>query len=105
VERPTIDPKRTGVKATMIPWTEPPMELVNDRWHGPLGAFIQSGAPEHWTLCCPGCGELGSPRDGAVWSVTSGSWDDVSTLTLSPSIAKNCCGWHGFLRHGVFESC
>ncbi len=96
---------QANVKATMMPWTEPPMQLVNDRWHGPPGAFILGTTPEHWTLCCPGCGELGSPRDGATWSVAGGRWDDVSTLSLSPSILKGCCGWHGYLRNGVFEKC
>jgi hypothetical protein len=100
-----IDPKRTGVKATMIPWTEPPMYLENGRWHGPPGAFIERVTHDPWRLCCPGCGELGSPSEGSNWTVAGGSWEDVSTLTLSPWITKSCCGWHGFLRHGVFESC
>lgn len=101
------DPKRTGVKASMIPWTEPPLDLVNDRWHGPHGAFIKRLPTDasNYLLCCPGCGETGSPRIGAKWTATQGSFDDVTTLTLSPSIAKSCCGWHGFLRNGVFESC
>jgi hypothetical protein len=102
-----IDPKRTGVKASVIPWAEPPMELKDHRWHGPPGAFIQGAelGPNSWCLCCPGCGELGSPREGAKWTATSGSFEDVTTLTLSPSIQKSCCGWHGYLRGGVFESC
>lgn len=104
-----IDPKRSGVKASRIPWTVPPMFLVpglGGRWHGPPGAFISTvaGKEDHWTLCCPGCGELGSPKDGAKWTVTAGSWIDVTTMTLVPSIAKSCCGWHGYLRNGVFES-
>lgn len=99
------DPQRTGVKATLISWGEPPMYLEEDRWHGPIGAFITTDNPDHWLLCCPGCGELGSPKDGAKWTIASGSWEDVSTLTLTPSIAKSCCGWHGYLKNGVFESC
>lgn len=102
------DPKRTGVKATMISWSEqPPMHLDHSRWHGPHGAFVECDPLDgsNWLLCCPGCGEMGSPRNGARWTIEAGSFDDVSTLTLSPSIAKSCCGWHGYLRNGVFESC
>lgn len=106
MEQP-IDPKRTGVKATMIAFTEPPMYYENDRLHGPLGAFLDRVGtdPNNWILCCPGCGQAGSPRDGAHWTAEQGSFADVSTLTLSPSIAKSCCGWHGYLKNGVFESC
>ena len=54
---------------------------------------------------CPDCGQVGSPRDGQHWQIVGGSFADVTALTLSPSIAKNCCGWHGCLRNGVFEIC
>lgn len=95
-----------SVKASMIPFTEPPMHYVNDRLHGPPGAFLEHTSwPSSWVLCCPGCGEAGSPRDGQKWTATEGSFEDVTTLTLTPSIAKSCCGWHGYLRNGVFESC
>lgn len=102
-----VNPKRTGVKASMIQWTEPPMGLLNSRWYGPPGAFLdrEGTGPDSWLLCCPGCGEVGSPRDGQRWQCVSGSFADVTTLTLSPSIAKSCCGWHGYLKNGVFESC
>lgn len=101
------NPKRTGVKASMISWTEPPLELIDDKWHGPFGAFIDRVGTDasNWLLACPGCGELGSPKTGAKWTIKSGSFADVSTLTLNPSIAKGCCGWHGYLHNGVFESC
>lgn len=107
MNKPVVDPKRTGVKASMIPWNEPPIELIDGEWTGPPGAFVdRSGTdPSNWLLSCPGCGRMGSPRTGATWTATSGSFDDVTTLTLSPSIAKSCCGWHGYLRAGVFESC
>jgi hypothetical protein len=105
--KPDVDPKRTGVKATMIAWTEPPIEMIDGLWHGPPGAFLDRHGtdPDHWLLCCPGCGQVGAPRDGAHWTATAGSFADVTTLTLSPSILKSCCGWHGYLRNGVFESC
>jgi hypothetical protein len=100
-----VDPKRTGVKATIIPWTEPPMDLIDHKWHGPLGAFIQSDRlnPTCWSLCCPGCSQLSGTKPGALWTATKGSFQDVSTLTLRPSIAMGCCGWHGYLNNGVFE--
>ncbi len=94
------------VPASLIPWTEPPMELVQSKWYGPRGAFIERDPPNcgtAWDLCCPACGQLGGPRDGQAWQTISGSWDDVTTLTLMPSILKNCCGWHGYLVDGVFQ--
>lgn len=99
------DADRNGVKASMIPWMEPPLELIDGHWHGPPGAFLDRHGTDssHWLLCCPGCGEVGSPRDGAKWTCEQGSFDDVTTLTLSPSILKSCCGWHGYLRNGVFK--
>ncbi len=97
----------SGVRATMIPWTEPPLRLVDGRWHGPHGAFLDREGTDasHWLLCCPRCGEVGSPREGTAWQIHAGSFDDVSTLTLAPSILKTCCGWHGYLRDGVFAVC
>lgn len=103
--RPEVDKMRSGVKAHKIDWTEPPMELIDGKWYGPPGAMIpRTGATdgiEH-LICCPGCGQVGSARDGAKWQVAAGSLEDVTTLTLIPSIAKGCCGWHGYLRNGVF---
>ena len=95
------------IRASMIPWTEPPMELVNGLWYGPRGAFLDREGTDssHWLLCCPRCGQVGAPRDGQTWRCVSGSFDNVATLTLEPSIQKNCCGWHGYLRNGVFETC
>ncbi len=103
------DPKRTGVKASLIPVEFPPVYFdEQNRMCGPPGAFLArspANSPDHWILCCPGCGEAGSPKDGAKWTATQGNFDDVTTLTLSPSVAMGCCGWHGYLRNGVFESC
>ncbi len=66
-------------------------------------------------FACPGCGRSGAIRaahpkppngSGATWDITGGSLDDITTLTLSPSInCVGCCGWHGYLKNGVFESC
>jgi hypothetical protein len=104
-----VDPKRTGVKASRIEWTEPPMFLDGHLWYGPIGAMIhREGADDFgvgFLICCPGCGQLGGARQGHKWTVSGGSATDVTTLSLTPSIQKHCCGWHGYLRHGVFESC
>ncbi len=63
---------------------------------------------------CPGCGETSAlniePRDGhPVWSVAGGDPAHPEGVTLSPSIlhdpVKGGCGWHGYLRNGVFEPC
>lgn len=59
---------------------------------------------------CPGCGEIvfctlkPDPRTPA-WEMTG----TREAPTLSPSIihdkAKGGCGWHGWLRDGVFREC
>ncbi len=62
---------------------------------------------------CPGCGRLGSirathpkPSVSPSWDITAGSLDDITTLTLTPSIhCQGCCGWHGYLTNGEFRSC
>lgn len=64
---------------------------------------------------CAGCGEhvgldFEREREGhPQWSVVSGNPAQPETLTTSPSIlhdpAKGGCGWHGYLRAGVFEPC
>jgi hypothetical protein len=110
MEEQVIDPKRTGVKASLIPVEFPPCYYsAKNRLCGPPGAFLSRNppnTPESWILCCPGCGEAGGPRDGAKWQATQGSFDDVSSLTLTPSIlCGGCCGWHGYLVNGVFQSC
>ncbi len=92
------------VPATKIQWSEPPMYLEGDRWHGPPGAIVNFNVDTNGLVfCCPACGQLGSPRAGAKWTITEGSFADVSTLTLAPSIAKSCCGWHGYLVKGQFQ--
>ncbi len=95
----------SGCPATKIEWTEPPMYLKDHRWYGPLGAILRCnvGGSGGLLVCCPQCGQLGSPKDGAKWTVTAGSYDDVTTLTLHPSISKSCCGWHGYLVKGNFQ--
>ncbi len=99
------NPKRTGLKAFKVTeWPE------TDEFE--LGACYKM-ASDHIGFTCPGCGQFGSvraasikPAEGPSWKIETGSLDDPTTLTLSPSInCVGCCGWHGYLRNGVFESC
>lgn len=79
------DPKRTGVKASLVPYGEPSTYYVDNRLHGPPGAFLDSTQMDgkNWILCCPGCGEAGSPRDGQSWQIVAGSFSDVEALASS----------------------
>ena len=67
--------------------------------------------PSDIFLRCPGCGEAsalaigldGIKPDGAPsWGHTG----PLETPTLTPSIHHDtpACGWHGWLRDGVFAS-
>lgn len=97
-----------NVKATLIPWTEPPMQCPNGEWFGPRGAFLQLEGMDasNWSLCCPGCGKLSGPKRSASWQIIAGSFADVEKLTLQPSIhCGGCCEWHGYLTDGEFRSC
>lgn len=56
-------------------------------------------------VCPCGCQAVASipfhnaPEDEPKWN-----WDgDEDAPTLSPSLHNLNCGWHGFLRNGVFE--
>ena len=57
---------------------------------------------------CPGCGAESwlpvAPESGG-WTLTAGEFATGVGLTLSPSILNRCCGWHGYLRDGVFAPC
>jgi hypothetical protein len=99
-----VDSKR-NVKATTLP-----AEQVHDLGFGGCSAAAGS---DRLYFGCPGCAMPGSIRVGhpkpsgsPSWDVGGGSLADPTTLTLSPSInCVVCCGWHGYLRNGVFESC
>lgn len=61
-------------------------------------------------LACPGCANwiairCTNPKEVSSWGILAGSLDDPTTLTLFPSIQLGCCGWHGHLKNGVYESC
>lgn len=68
-----------------------------------------------YVYACVGCGSLsgihlrGRVGEGPRWRVESGDPGRPSSLTLAPSIlhdpAKGGCGWHGYLRGGVFVPC
>ena len=67
-----------------------------------------------YAIACPGCGSrsflaIGPDNPHPRWSVESGDVAIPSTVTLSPSIVhtveRGGCGWHGYLRTGVFTPC
>lgn len=52
-------------------------------------------------IICPGCGKESASRGRHVY--------DPATVSYHPSIVHNKqyggCGWHGWLKNGVFKSC
>jgi hypothetical protein len=91
----------------LLPVYDADGKFIGDRWFADPGSMIpvQGGGTVGFNIACPGCGQIGCAREGQNWTVSGGSRDDVTTLSLVPSIAKSCCGWHGYLKNGVFESC
>ncbi|GGO19566.1 DUF6527 family protein [Deinococcus humi] len=62
----------------------------------------EDGGTGHHYVCPCGCNRVYF----APHAVVSGSVE-TGDLTLTPSLFHNapgCCGWHGWLRDGVFES-
>jgi len=105
-----LDPRRT-VKAVQVPNDDQRLQPGESEITEPgLARRLDS---DHLLFSCPGCGRpgairAGNPKSGdpPSWDVTGGSLDDVTMLTLAPSIhCVGCCGWHGFLQNGVFKSC
>ena len=100
----TTDPKRTGLKATVLAEFPVSGEVPPGGIYPKMDGYIG--------LACPGCGQCSAMRVGNPKPAESPSWlltgdkSDPTTLTLSPLInCVGCCGWHGYLRGGVFESC
>lgn len=100
--RQPIDPKRTGVKATLHVFGEDDVGT-----HQEPGAMeIQDG---FLLLACPGCGYVSGmswgyekPARQPSWKLT-GDITKPETISLTPSInCVNCCGWHAHLTNGVF---
>lgn len=99
------DPKRTNVKMVLLDsWPEDDENIEP--------GFCISKYDNHLSFACPGCGRFGSilygdpkPVISQSWKIESGSIEALN-LTLSPSInCVGCCGWHGFLKNGIFVSC
>lgn len=76
-------------------------------------SYASNSSDEVAGLCikCPGCGAESylqfantatTVEHGSKWS-----WDgNRIEPTLSPSVhSVGCCGWHGYLRNGKWESC
>jgi hypothetical protein len=100
----TVDAKRTNIKATPLP----------DKYDGSgePGAIAWFIPGQIIVMACPGCGrtsgmEVGNPKPAKSPSwLISGFVDLPETVTLSPSVnCTGCCGWHGWLRDGVYVSC
>jgi hypothetical protein len=108
----SIDVKRT-VKASQFTGCHGEDGAEYPEYGTPGEACRYPAMPDHLVHACPGCGRMGAikadhpkPSPSPSWDIVAGSLDDVTTLTLSPSIhCKGCCGWHGYLKNGVFESC
>lgn len=107
MSRPTVDNKRSRL------WAKQKDFLVKE---GLFEEYADPGAVDlHGggllILACPGCGKVsgmtvGDPKpdngNGATWLMTG---DFPNGLTLQPSInCVGCCGWHGYLTNGVFNS-
>lgn len=58
---------------------------------------------QRWQLviCCPGCGQVSGSAGKHRW--------DQATQSYHPSIVHSetlgGCGWHGWLKNGVFTNC
>jgi hypothetical protein len=52
-------------------------------------------------IVCPGCGKISASAGGHVFN--------PDTQTYSPSIVHDVnlggCGWHGWLKDGIFTEC
>lgn len=98
------DPKRSNLPAKAVIFDQ------GDGYPGIAdpGAFEFVGYST-LVLACPGCGQVSSMRVGNPKPLEKPSWEVSGTPqqpTLKPSIhCVGCCGWHGYLRGGIFESC
>lgn len=104
--KPAVDPKRTGLKVASTVFAD--IDVGDTAEPGLIEAKFDAG---YIILSCPGCGHVSGMRVGNPKPEQTPSWriaagDTAETLTLEPSInCIGCCGWHGYLRDGVFESC
>lgn len=103
-----IDIRRT-VKARAVSGSA----FCDDTQPGDITTFEPDGTVEELAIACPGCGRRSLlplvSGYNCRWTVVSGDVRDPASLTLSPSIFHRAedggCGWHGYLKNGVFESC
>jgi hypothetical protein len=83
---------------------------------GPGGIFLwrlsePGKTMGHIMLNCPGCGDSSAMHvrvQGMMKPAEGQSWELSYTpgITLSPSInCTGCCGWHGWLKNGLFTHC
>ncbi len=99
-----VDKKRSGLVAVAVVFDDsdgyPPS--------APPGQY-QVLSDRVWLLSCPGCGHLSSMRCGTPKPSPGPSWEVSGTAeapSLHPSInCIGCCGWHGYLKNGVFDAC
>lgn len=65
-------------------------------WHKDTGVEIIQ-----LVISCPGCGKVSGSRGNHIFN--------KATLTYHPSIVHNKdfggCGWHGWLKKGIFKEC
>ncbi len=107
--KPPLDVKRTCKAIQLPPWPDGEIPEYGDYGEPGAGRRTFEGK-DHFSFACPGCGRMGAitctkPKTPHSWEIVSGSLDDVTSLTLAPSIfCTGCCKWHGFLREGVFKS-
>lgn len=108
MDKPIIDAHRTvAATRTDDAWPE-------SGYTTPGAVFIdhEKAYGQSVLFACPGCGRMGSIRathpksdDPPSWDIVEGKLTEPEGLTLAPSIhCVGCCGWHGFLRKGVFKS-
>jgi len=73
------------------------------------GAFQFEANDKGIFYVCPcGCQSLGFLGFRGLEDKERPSWEwdgNREKPTLSPSILRRACGWHGFLRGGAWESC
>lgn len=82
------------------------IEFVDSVLHGKPGVSKWFEDFGNLTFMCPcGCGAVAGINLKPVYP-HGWDWDGNKELpTINPSIKISPCGWHGYLRAGVFESC
>ena len=96
-------------------------DISGKSWYGGESAYRKDLAPgtAEWrkgtdgqiaclSFTCPcGCGSVGTLPIKPGYSNPQWAWDgNQERPTLSPSVLKlTPCGWHGYLRAGVWERC